>query len=156
MRTEPITEFRGEFYFLSNYYTAPMVWRNMEFHSAEQAFAYAKTLFCAHDKLSHQTAILGTPTPGEAKKRGRQLPINVVEWDKNKVQYMREIVHAKFLTGEGNLVGKLINTGSAMLVEGNDWGDTFWGRCDGRGRNVLGAILIEERGWWSRSDEGKP
>ena len=54
--------------------------------------------------------------------------------------------------------GTLINTGCTMLVEGNDWGDKFWGRCldktTGRwvGLNTLGVILMEERGIWSRGD----
>lgn len=134
------------------------MWRGLAFRSAEQAFAYAKCYFV--EPGSTQTtgwqAILDAKTPGEAKRLGRRLPINVEEWDANKVQYMREIVHAKFMTGEGDLVGRLINTGAMMLVEGNDWNDTFWGRCNGKGFNTLGVILMEERGWWSRSDEGKP
>ena len=43
-----------------------------------------------------------------------------------------------------------------MLVEGNDWGDKFWGRCLDKstgkmvGLNTLGVILMEERGLWLR------
>ena len=62
---------------------------------------------------------------------------------------MREIVHAKF-SGVPEYAGKLINTGAMMLVEGNDWNDTFWGRCNGKGLNTLGVILMEERGLWLR------
>jgi ribA/ribD-fused uncharacterized protein len=154
MKTGVVPEFRGEYYFLSNYFSAPFIWRKLEFQSAEQAFAYAKTFFAKDYVLAekYQRLILAAATPGEAKKLGRECPINVEEWDKHKVQYMREIVHAKFSTGEGNLVGKLINTGAMMLVEGNDWNDTFWGRCKGKGFNTLGVILMEERGVWSRGD----
>jgi len=159
MRTEPITDFRGEFEFLSNFHINVFEWRQKQWFCGEQAFQYAKTFYPKNSMERQRCEDLGkrlrdTGNPGVAKKYGRQVPLNVVEWDKNKVQYMREIVHARFLTSRRDMVGPLINTGAAMLVEGNDWNDTFWGRCNGRGRNVLGAILMEERGWWSR--EGKP
>ena len=156
-----IKEFRGEHLFLSNYARTPFVWRGIDFHSGEQAFAYAKTFFAetnAIEKL-YQPWIMEADSPGDAKKLGRKCPIVVEEWDKHKVQYMREIVHAKFMTGEG-LVGPLCNTGARMLIEGNDWGDKFWGRVYENnkwvGLNTLGVILMEERGWWSRGDEGRP
>ena len=31
------------------------------------------------------------------------------------------------------------------LVEGNTWNDTLWGVCEGKGRNILGIILMEIR-----------
>ena len=43
------------------------------------------------------------------------------------------------------LAAKLLATGEATLVEGNHWGDTFWGVCDGEGRNQLGEILMTVR-----------
>lgn len=36
-------------------------------------------------------------------------------------------------------------TGDAELIEGNNWGDTFWGVCNGRGENMLGKLLMEIR-----------
>ena len=167
--TGVINEFRGEHFFLSNYSITPFEWRRHKFFSGEQAFAYAKTFFPKHGETLRckdlGKRLLDTGNPGVAKKYGRQVPLNVEEWDKHKVQYMREIVHAKFMTGQDaqgyGIVGPLCNTGARMLVEGNDWGDKFWGRVqdpDGiwRGLNVLGVILMEERGWWSRGDEGRP
>lgn len=153
-----IPEFRGKYYFLSNYHTSRFTWRGIEFLSAEQAFAYAKTFYAKGEaEAQYQRRILMATTPGDAKKLGRQCPIRVDEWDAQKVQYMREIVHAKFSTSEDNLVGPLINTGAMMLVEGNDWGDDFWGRCKNSqgqmvGFNTLGVILMEERGYWRYSN----
>lgn len=40
---------------------------------------------------------------------------------------------------------RLLATGSAELIEGNVWNDTFWGVCRGRGQNHLGRILMEVR-----------
>jgi predicted NAD-dependent protein-ADP-ribosyltransferase YbiA (DUF1768 family) len=31
------------------------------------------------------------------------------------------------------------------LVEGNWWNDTYWGICDGTGRNRLGQLLMDLR-----------
>lgn len=118
---EVISSFRGEYSFLSNYDTAPFIWRGNEFKSATQAIEYAQSL------------VPNTP-----------------DWDKRKVHYMREIIHAKF-QGVKGYAGKLINTSTSPLINGNDL-DTFWGRCrvDDKivGLNMLGVILMECRGYW--------
>lgn len=58
---------------------------------------------------------------------------------------MRDIVHIKFSSND-DLREALINTGSEELVEGNYWGDTFWGQSPvGTGQNNLGKILMEIR-----------
>lgn len=36
-------------------------------------------------------------------------------------------------------------TGDAELIEGNHWGDTFWGVCNGVGQNNLGKLLMAIR-----------
>lgn len=157
IKTGVVPEFRGEYLFLSNYYTAPFQWRGVTFQSGEQAFAYAKTFFAMTSLAATNGGdqILAANTPGEAKKLGRKLEISVDDWDGNKVMYMREIVHAKF-AGVPGLAGNLINTGAMILVEGNNWNDTFWGRCriEGKwvGYNTLGTILMEERGYWLHSN----
>lgn len=154
-----VPEFRGDYFFLSNYNQHEAFrWRNNYFTSGEQAFAFAKTFYptSGNEREADRLAIdiIAAKTPGEAKKLGRKAPLDLSLWDGgHKVQIMREIVHAKFrgVTGYG---GKLINTGAMMLVEGNDWGDKFWGRCLDKstgqmvGLNTLGVILMEERGRW--------
>lgn len=161
IKTGVVPEFRGDFFFLSNYDVhVPFPWRNGTFYSGEQAFAFAKTLYVADGigktalAKSIGEQILGTKSPGEAKKLGRRAPLDLDTWDGgHKVQIMREIVRAKF-KGVPGYGGKLVNTGAMMLVEGNDWGDSFWGRCLDKstgqmvGLNTLGVILMEERGRW--------
>jgi hypothetical protein len=39
----------------------------------------------------------------------------------------------------------LLLTGDEELIEGNFWGDVFWGVCNGVGKNHLGKILMEVR-----------
>jgi ribA/ribD-fused uncharacterized protein len=156
IKTGVVKEFRGDYDFLSNFYTAPFEWRGIEFHSGEQAFAYAKTFVCEpHRQSLFQSNILAASTPGDAKKFGRAVPMTDVSvWDATKIQYMREIVHSKFEQVPG-LAGQLLNTGAMMLVEGNTWNDTFWGRCNGKGYNHLGVILMEERGYWLHHEFGE-
>ena len=151
-----ITSFTGEYAWLSNFYAADFEWRNTWFRSAEHAFQYAKG-FAIKDldkQEQYFTSILNAPDPGTAKRLGQKVSISLAHWENNKVWYMREIVHAKFAGVQG-LPGKLINTGAKMLVEGNTWGDSFWGRIKENGKwkgyNVLGVILMEERGCWLRS-----
>lgn len=159
IKTGVVSSFRGDYAFLSNYDVhQPFDWRGETFYSGEQAFAYAKTFYSTDERKSGEIAakILATHVPGVAKKLGRSAPLDLSAWDSgHKVQIMREIVHAKF-SGVQEYAGKLINTGAMMLVEGNDWGDKFWGRCLDKstgkmvGLNTLGVILMEERGIWLR------
>lgn len=155
MKTGVVTEFKGEYAFLSNFYMADFAWRNEIYPSAEHAFSAAKGWYMLDFQpakvAQYDINVRNAPTPGAAKGLGRRLRIDVDAWDAAKVQVMREIVHAKFKEVPG-LAGQLINTGAMLLVEGNDWNDTFWGRCGGKGFNTLGAILMEERGYWLRGN----
>lgn len=158
IKTGVVNEFRGEYAFLSNFYTAPFEWRGTMFKSGEHAFQYAKGYYMARphstaDLDFYWNSIAQAEAPGQAKKLGRTVKIRVGEWDAQRVPIMREIVHAKFQHVDG-LAGQLINTGAMMLVEGNTWGDMFWGRCNGKGYNHLGVILMEERGYWLHHEFG--
>jgi len=154
MKVGVVPQFVGEYFFLSNFHVNPFEWRNKTFFCGEQAFQYAKTWYPVDGETQRckdlGMRLLDTGSPKVAKRYGREVPLNVKEWDENKVQLMREITHAKFSTSRTSMVGPLINTGAMMLVEGNDWNDTFWGRCNGKGFNTLGVILMEERGYWLR------
>ena len=61
-----------------------------------------------------------------------------------KDQIMYEIVLNKFSQNE-ELREKLIATGDEYLAEGNTWHDTYWGVCNGKGKNKLGKILMQVR-----------
>jgi hypothetical protein len=39
----------------------------------------------------------------------------------------------------------LIGTNGVKLIEENEWNDTFWGVCNGRGQNHLGKLLMQVR-----------
>ena len=57
---------------------------------------------------------------------------------------MYDVCKAKF-TQNPELAEKLLATGEQELVEGNNWNDTFWGMCRGKGKNMLGNILMKIR-----------
>lgn len=158
IKTGVVPEFKGEFFFLSNFYAAPFIWRNVEWETAEHAFQAAKGIHMddAVEGNTYMNKVKQAPSPTQAKRLGRSVKIDLDTWEASKVMYMREIVHAKFSLVSG-LAGQLINTGAMLLVEGNDWGDTFWGRSrnsEGKivGLNTLGTLLMEERGYWLYSN----
>jgi hypothetical protein len=40
----------------------------------------------------------------------------------------------------------LLDTSDKVLIEENNWNDTFWGVCNGVGENNLGRLLMQVRG----------
>lgn len=145
----PIVRFEDNFFFLSNFYEVPVKIGNLTFGSTEAAFQGCKYKVALGDQREQysflQKMILATPN--ESKKLGRHFSIDVDKWESIKVRCMREVVKAKF-DQHDDLRHLLLETGAALLVEGNTWGDKFWGRCNGQGLNVLGSILMELRGYY--------
>lgn len=134
-----IDSFRGKYRFLSNFYPAPLIWASMKWPTAEHAYQAAKT-----QDMDARIAILMLETPGQAKRYGRRITIRE-DWDDIKLDKMQEIVEAKFKQNT-NLMLDLLATDDKKLVEGNTWGDTFWGQCPvGVGENHLGKILMKIR-----------
>jgi ribA/ribD-fused uncharacterized protein len=141
VKTEPILAFLGEYHFLSNFYRVQVEYDGLTYPSSEHAYQAAKT-----SDPGQRKEIRGLRTAGEAKKYGgRKGPIRLRQgWDGMKIQIMRDVLWAKF-TQNNDLAEMLLATGDAELVEGNDWGDKFWGRVNGHGENWLGKILVETR-----------
>jgi ribA/ribD-fused uncharacterized protein len=91
-----------------------------------------------------QTLILTAPTPGAAKKLGRRAPLRA-DWEDVKLDVMIGLQRLKYSDEYPDNQQWLLGTGDARLEEGNDWGDTFWGVCNGVGENHLGLILMDVR-----------
>lgn len=146
---QPIVRFEDGCRWLSNFYERPVEIGKLTFGSNEAAFQGAKYKAspCKMEEKHIYLEKMINARPQEAKNLGRKIPLDLDKWESIKVQCMREIVKAKF-DQHNDLRLKLIETGAALLVEGNTWGDKFWGRCDGRGLNVLGSILMELRGYY--------
>ena len=134
-----IAKFRGEYEFLSNFYEVPVTFRGLTYGSSEAAFQAMKSL----DPAEHERFTL--LRSHQSKEEGRKLTIRP-DWDEVKVSIMDEILRAKF-TQNPELMDKLSATKQALLVEGNNWKDTFWGFDInlGYGQNMLGQLLMKIR-----------
>ena len=144
--TSTITSFKGNHKFLSNFYVSDVeFWDGEElivYPTAEHAYQCAKAV--SNVDREH---IAKAPTAADAKRRGRKVQM-VDNWDAIKVGVMHEILCAKFSNFEMEQL--LLGTGDADLIEGNTWGDEFWGAVLGEdgiyhGHNWLGRLLVLQR-----------
>ena len=134
-----IDSFSGEYRFLSNFYQAEVEFEGMMYPSTEHAYQAAKTL----DLKSR--AMFQGGTAGQAKRLG-QVIILRDDWtnDNVKISVMYAVLLDKF-TRHQDLRKQLIATSPNELIEGITWNDTFWGVCDGKGKNHLGKLLMSIR-----------
>lgn len=130
-----ITSFRGAYYFLSNFYASPVLYKGITYENNEAAFQAQKE--------PERALEFASLPPNEAKRLGRQVNLRM-DWEHVKNEIMLEIVLAKF-TQNADLKKKLMKTGGSPLIEGNTWNDTYWGVCRGKGQNILGKILMHVR-----------
>jgi N-glycosidase YbiA len=132
--TKIIDSFHGEYRWLSNFWihdTENMLSVEHYYQAAKATNAedYARVLTCK--------------TPGEAKKMGKEI-ICRADWEDVRLTLMEHFLREKFFWNTA-LAAKLKTTSDCLLVEGNTWGDKFWGVCDGEGQNHLGKLLMKIR-----------
>lgn len=131
-----INSFDGEYDFLSNFYECPILWKGNLYRNSESIYQSYKTL----DNVPFDF----TKTTGsQAKKISKTLNVRS-DWNKIKFDLMFNICREKF-NQNPDIAQKLMNTGDTILIEGNYWGDTYWGICNGEGQNNLGKILMKIR-----------
>ena len=129
--------FDGEFAFLSNFHPSPISDGNLIFPTVEHYFQAAKTT-----NMEEYKAIAAADTPGQAKRLGRKVTLRP-DWEEVKDQVMLDALRKKF--SDDKLRSMLLATGEEYLIEGNTWGDKYWGVCDGVGLNHLGKLLMQVR-----------
>lgn len=132
-----INKFSNKFQFLSNFYPEEMEYEGDIYASSEHAFQAAKATN-EEDRLK----VKNTATCGASKRAGRSIELRK-DWEDVKDEIMLNILRAKF--SNPNLAKMLLDTGEEELIEGNTWGDTYWGVCKGKGKNVLGKLLMKVR-----------
>lgn len=133
-----IISFTGKNDFLSNFYMCEVAYEGRVYPSSEHAFVAAKTI--DDDIRAHIATI---PTAGQVKRYGRSIELRE-GWNDIRINEMRKILENKF--GDQELMEKLQNTKPHELIEGNSWGDVFWGESPlGTGRNELGKLLMSIR-----------
>ncbi len=150
-----IDKFFGDYRFLSNFWPAPidvpiifsgrnhkdepaLRVQHVKFPSVEHAYVAAKSM-----DPEFQLQVAAIEKAGDVKKLGRTVKLRP-EWDQVKLNIMRMLVTKKFKSHD-DLAWSLMATGDAELIEGNTWGDTYWGVCKGVGENNLGKILMAIR-----------
>lgn len=133
-----ILRFDNEYDFLSNFYPAKVVLDGETYFSTEHAYQAAKTLDAHARKVIRDAC-----SPGQAKRLGKHVALRP-GWEGVKLQVMLDLLRQKFAPGSV-LAERLLGTGNAKLVEGNWWGDLYWGVCNGRGANWLGKLLMQVR-----------
>lgn len=136
MEKKIIDSFTDNYFFLSNFCPCRVDFGQFGmFHNSEAAYQAMK---CPERSQEFQFL-----SPENAKWLGRRVGLPA-DWDERKDTVMLQVVRAKFL-GNSYLAHWLLHTGDAILIEGNNWGDRYWGQVNGVGENRLGQILMQVR-----------
>lgn len=137
--------------FLSNFYpyknkegekypeTVRVMFEGVAFDCTEKAYQAAKSL----DHNVRKAISKMSPYEAKAYWEGKDDQVRP-DWLEVRDALMLDFNLQKF-HGNLNLWKMLKATGDAELIEGNTWGDTYWGVCDGVGQNKLGNMLRKIR-----------
>lgn len=132
-----IDKFDGEYRFLSNFYDSPIWYGGRRYATVEHMYqAFKMITFEDHEMVRL------ADTPGIAKKLARRMDMRL-DWLEVRDAVMLHALQLKFVNR--SLEYLLLSTGDAELIEGNTWGDTYWGVCNRVGKNRLGQLLMQVR-----------
>ena len=134
-----IEKFEGDYRFLSNFHPCEIILDGDKYASVEHAYQAAKTIdFEERARLQSWNLLNAT----EAKRAGRKVTLRS-DWGEVKNAIMLDLLRQKF--SDDLLETMLLDTQNEDLAEGNWWGDTYWGMCNGKGENHLGKLLMKVR-----------
>ena len=129
-----ITKFSDEYRWLSNFWLVEIEYEGLIYPSVENAYQASKT----YPEYKH---IFATVNPAKAKILGRTY-VTTEYFTNNKLKIMYDLNKIKYSNND-YLKDLLLSTGTQELIEGNTWGDIYWGQCPvGFGQNNLGKILM--------------
>lgn len=164
---DAVLSFHGTF--LSNFYVSPVVLEGKIYPTVEHAYQAAKFFTVdwntvqqnVKDEIQEALKLRGYAAP---VIYGNELFIDTKiaagnikiiadilrkygyvdkEWEDKRIKIMISLLLQKF--GQEELLSRLKETEGKELIEGNTWDDTLWGVSEGKGRNILGIILMEIR-----------
>jgi N-glycosidase YbiA len=150
-----IDKFEGKYRFLSNFYPCEIYHKGITYPSVEHFYVASKVNDdqlingIYYTKADFKEMISKIDSPAIAKKIGQKVKIRS-DWNDIRLDIMKWAVTEKFKNEE--LSDLLLSTDDKELIEGNYWNDTFWGICNGKGKNNLGKILMKVR-WEIRSKD---
>lgn len=128
-----ITSFRDDYYFLSNMYPVTITFNGYTFSCVESAYQGFKVM---------QPDYFQSMNGYQAKRANRSYLMRD-DWETLKNPVMYSLLIEKFKQPE--LRKLLIATGDREIIEGNNWGDIYWGMSAGVGVNTLGRMLMQLR-----------
>jgi len=129
---------------LSNLFRRQIIFEGREYPTAEHAYQAGK----ARKDLVREW-ILSAPSPSLVAMAAHGLYSwdIVPNWSTIKFERMRQVLYAKF-TQHDDLFELLLSTGNYRLVEAGKVDNQVnreWGEVNGKGKNMLGVILMELR-----------
>lgn len=128
----------------SNLHRTPVTFEGQVFPTAEHAYQAGKA-----SKPTVRDWILSAPTPALVAMAAHGLYTwdIVPNWSKIKFDRMRDVLRAKFSQHQA-LSDLLLSTGNARLIEAGTTDSAvnrLWGEVNGKGKNMLGVLLMEVR-----------
>ena len=128
-----------------------------EVHLDGQVYPTAEHAYQAGKPRRHEVRdwILAAPSPAllAMAAHGLYQWDIVPDWSRIKFDRMRAVLHAKF-TQHADLRELLLSTGTARLVEAgavDNAVNRLWGEVNGKGKNMLGVLLMELRDHLARA-----
>jgi ribA/ribD-fused uncharacterized protein len=136
----------------SNLYRREIEFEGRSYPTAEHAYQAGKAR-----KEAVREWLLAAPSPALLAMAAHGLYHWDVapNWSKTKVDRMRGVLANKF-TQHNDLREILLSTGSHRLVETatvDNAVNRFWGEVNGRGKNMLGVLLMELRAQLQAADQ---
>ncbi len=144
-----VEQFRDDYFFLSNMAELEVpVYADVGLLVPTSEHAYQAAKFVDPED---QYLIASLQTGIETKQVAHELEANGAlvrsDWRIVNLGIMQAIVRQKFMRNP-DIAAKLLATGDEELVEGNTWGDRFWGVDpvgSRNGLNQLGKLLMDIR-----------
>lgn len=132
-------KFRNEYYFMSNMCPCEI---KFIYGGKEYAFKCAESAFQAMKCKNVSDMKKFVNLSGyEAKALGKKVLLKD-NWEDIKVNVMNCILKLKF---KNAFHRNMLNNVHGEICEDNDWGDNFWGKHLGYGKNMLGKLLMKIR-----------
>lgn len=137
-----IGSFSGDLEFLSNMYKIPIYFNESKYDNFQPDFKVypsSENLYQALKcKYIKDRELFQNVDPYKSKRIGRSIEIRS-DWDNVRLEAMKLAIDLKFKNIE--LAEKLIDLPDDKIIEFNNWGDRFFGICNGEGLDHLGKIL---------------
>lgn len=140
---DSILGFFGDYRFLSNSHSCPLMVDGVIYPSSEYAYMAMKVV-----AKEERLLIANIEKANKVKAYGRTVTLRA-NWEDIKVAMMYKVCYAKF-TQNSSIRKALLLTGNKYLQETNYWGDRIWGVSQTgegfmEGQNLLGKVIMAIR-----------